>query len=173
MYVTDLAKVVTRFEWFCLAYCLMPNHIHLLLQTPLRNLGRGMQRLQGRYAQTFNRRHHRVGHLFQGRYGAVAITDDEQLATAVGYIAVNPVVAGLVERPEGWRWASHRAMTGEEAVPAWLATRRLHDMLAGVFGGDGAARYRELVEDRLAGGAGVAVTASDVTTGAGSGSAVL
>jgi REP-associated tyrosine transposase len=145
-YVALLASVVGRCGWLCLAYCLMPNHLHLLIQTPRPNLGRGMQRLHGDYAQTFNVRHDRVGHLFQGRYGAVRVTDDEQLATTVGYIATNPVRAGLVKRPGAWPWGSHRALVGDDAAPAWLAADRLSELFVGAFG---AMTYAKLVADRL------------------------
>src|SRR3954454_20748947 len=67
MYLHTLGREVARWKWRCLAYCLMSNHVHLLLETPEPNLGRGMQRAHGTYARLFNRRHARVGHVFQGR----------------------------------------------------------------------------------------------------------
>jgi REP element-mobilizing transposase RayT len=169
-YVALLGATVVRMRWQCLAYCLMPNHVHLLLTTPEPNLGHGMQRLHGRYAQTFNARHGDVGHLFQGRYGGVAVTDDAQLWTTVGYIAANPVTAGLVRDAAEWAWSSHRAMSGVEATPSWLDVSVLVELLA-AQGGDGRERYRELVADRVP-PAGVTVRTSEVMTGAGSGSVV-
>jgi REP element-mobilizing transposase RayT len=166
MYLMLLGAVVKRMRWVCFAYCLMPNHVHLLLRTPEPNLGRGMQRVHGKYAQTFNERHDCVGHLFQGRFGAVPVTDDAQLWTTVGYIAMNPVTAGLVADAAGWRWSSHRAVSGLEGAPAWLAIAELLELLRGQ-GGDGRERYRALVADRVAA---PAVSASEVTTGAGGGS---
>jgi len=74
-----LARVLDRFGWLCLAYCLMGNHYHLLVETPRPNLARGMRQLNGVYAQRFNRRHNRVGHLTQGRYGAVLVEGVVQL----------------------------------------------------------------------------------------------
>ena len=148
LYRMLLASTVVRQGWLCLCYCLMPNHVHLLVETPKPNLGRGMQHLHSRYAQTFNARHSRDGHLFQGRYGAVAVTDDDQLATTVSYIATNPVNAGLADEPEAWSWGSHGSLVRGQAPP-WLAGRRLRALLAGAFGGDGAERYRELVAARL------------------------
>ena len=65
-----LAEVTRRQRWRVLAYCLMGNHYHLLIQTPEPNLAAGMRQLNGVYAQSFNRRHTRVGHLFEGRYDA-------------------------------------------------------------------------------------------------------
>jgi REP element-mobilizing transposase RayT len=170
-YVRLLGMTVGRMTWQCMAYCLMPNHVHLLVETPQPNLGRGVQWLHGRYAETFNARHGRSGHLFQGRYGCVPVTDDAQLATTVAYIATNPVAARLVERPEAWRWGSHRGVARRQ-VPTWLAAGRLEQLLAGAFGGDGAARYRELVEERLA-VVGVTDSTSELMVAAGSGSTVL
>jgi REP element-mobilizing transposase RayT len=113
-----LAEVVEHYRWRMLAYCLMSNHYHLLAQTPEPNLSRGMRQLNGVYAQRFNRRHNRVGHLLQGRYGARLVQADEHLIAVARYIVRNPVRAGLCERPSGWRWSSHRATLGAE--PPWF-----------------------------------------------------
>ena len=113
-----VAHVRERYRWRILAYCLMTNHYHLLVQTPEPNLARGMRQLNGVYAQWFNRRHGRVGHLFQGRYGARLVQADEHLLAAVRYIVRNPVRAGLCRDPEEWRWSSHRATLGSE--PPWI-----------------------------------------------------
>ena len=167
-YLQLLAAVVARFRWSCLAYCLMPNHVHLLVRTAEPNLGRGMQQLHGRYAQGFNRRHDRVGHVFQGRYGARTVASDEHLATAVAYVATNPVAAGLVDEPDAWPWGSHRAIA-RGSVPAWLAADELFALLRGAYGGDGRRRYEDLVAVRATGRT---VIASDVVAGAGDGSVV-
>ena len=142
-YLSMLARVATRMEWHCLAYCLMRNHMHLLIETPRANLGAGMQYLHGFYAQTFNERHNRSGHLFQGRYGAVRIEDDPQLWATVRYIAHNPVEAGLSASPAEWPWSSHRAVLRRDA-PAWLDTARLLSYFTAV-GGEPRQRYVELI----------------------------
>src|ERR671930_779582 len=111
-YLHLLERVVVRQDWRCLSYCLMPNHVHLLLETPEPNLADGMRRLHGDYAHLFNERHGDVGHVFQGRYGSVTITTDEQLVVALAYIAHNPVKADLAESAAGWAWSSHRAVVG-------------------------------------------------------------
>jgi REP element-mobilizing transposase RayT len=144
-YLRMLGRVVVRHRWQCLAYCLMGNHVHLLLETREPNLGRGMGRLHSDYAQRFNRRHGRSGHLFQGRYGAVRVQDDIQLWTVVRYIARNPVQAGMCERAEEWAWSSHRAVLGAPA-PAWLDVRRLLWHL-GALGGEPRERYRDIVAE--------------------------
>jgi putative transposase len=99
----------------------MSNHYHLLAQTPNANLARGMRELNGVYAQAFNRRHARVGHLFQGRYGALLVQANEHLLSAVRYILRNPVRAGLCDRVEDWPWSSHAATAGTRP-PGFLAT---------------------------------------------------
>ncbi|HEX5617930.1 MAG TPA: transposase [Solirubrobacteraceae bacterium] len=134
-YLDLLGEVVALQRWLCLAYCLMANHVHLLIETPEGGLGRGMQLLHGLYADTFNKRHGKSGHLFQGRYGAVRVETDEQLWVTARYIAMNPVEAGLCETPGAWRWSSHAATVGARAAPPWLDVERLR----GYFGTWGAA----------------------------------
>ena len=129
IYLRMLQRVIGRMTWRCLAYCLMENHVHLLLEAPLGNLSAGMQLLHGRYAQDFNQRHGRVGHRFQGRFGAVRIESDQQLWAAAAYIGRNPVAAGLCERAEEWRWSSYAATLGREPVPQWLDLARLKALL--------------------------------------------
>ena len=102
----------------------MSNHLHMLIETPKPNLSQGMQRFHGDYAQRFNRRHQRSGHLFQGRYNAVGVKDDAQLWTTVRYIVNNPVEAGLCDAPEAWPWSSHAAVI-EGTAPRWLDAARL------------------------------------------------
>ena len=104
-YLAILSEVAGDSEWLRLAHCLMNNHLHLLLETPLPNLSKGMHRIQSRYALRFNRRHDRTGHLFQGRFRAVRVTSDEQLVAVTRYIAMNPVEAGLCEAPDLWKWS--------------------------------------------------------------------
>lgn len=113
-----LADVGGRYRWRILTYCLMTNHYHLLVQTPVPNLAVGMRQLNGVYARGFNRRHGRVGHLFQGRYGARLVQADGHLLAAVRYIVRNPVRAGLCREPHEWRWSSHRAALG--LSPPWF-----------------------------------------------------
>lgn len=114
------AKVIEHRQWLCHAYCLMTNHYHLLLETPAGDLSRGMKHLNGVYTQRFNRRHDRVGHVFQGRFKAVLVQRDVHLLELSRYIVLNPVVAGLVDRPETYRWSSYPAAAGFRAPPRWL-----------------------------------------------------
>src|SRR4051794_19402408 len=119
LYLELLAQAVARQRWRCLAYCLMPNHVHLLVETPEPNLGAGIGRMHGLYAQTFNGRHDHCGHLFQGRFGSVVMKTDAQLLQVARYIARNPVEAGLCRAAEAWPWGSHAAVM-RGSGPAWL-----------------------------------------------------
>jgi REP element-mobilizing transposase RayT len=124
LYLNRLAKTADRSGWRALGYCLMDNHLHALIETPHANLSAGMQYLQGGYAQVFNLRHRRVGHLFQGRYGAVSMRTDTQVCAAAAYIARNPVAAGLCRTAADWPWSSFRAVA-EGKSPGWIDGERL------------------------------------------------
>jgi len=115
-----LEKVVRKFSWVCLAYCLMGNHFHLLIQTPEANLSSGMQYLNGSYCLNFNRKHGRVGHVIQGRFQSRLVKDDSDLLNLYRYILLNPVKEGLASAPEGWRWSSYRATVGLAPNPPFL-----------------------------------------------------
>lgn len=139
-----LGQTVERFAWGCLSYCLMDNHYHLLIRTPQPTLSRGVRDLNGIYAQWFNRRHGRDGHLFQGRFRAILVETDEHLLAAVAYIVRNPLRAGLRTSPRDWRWSSHLAAVGEQ--PPWFLAV---DELVSYFGSDKASarkQYCELTE---------------------------
>src|SRR3970040_1017299 len=115
-----LGKEILQQHWICYAYCLMDNHYHLLIETPEPNLVRGMRRLNGVYTQAFNRRHGRVGHVFQGRYKGILVDKDSYALELCRYIVLNPVRAGMVRHPQDWRWSSYQATAGPSAAPDWL-----------------------------------------------------
>lgn len=145
-FLRTLAEVVDRFNWRCHAYCLMTNHYHLVVETPDGNLSRGMRQLNGVYTQASNRRHGRVGHLFQGRFKAILVDKDSYLLELTRYVVLNPVRAGMVESPGEWYWSSYRAMVGEAPAADWLAT----DGLLAQFGtrrNEARRRYRQFVAD--------------------------
>lgn len=106
-----------------ISYCLMPNHYHLLLQTPKANLSRAMRHLSGVYTQRFNRLHKKDGSLFRGRYKAILIQEDEYLTHLIRYIHLNPVQANLTQDHSKFAWTSHRQyLRGEDQAP-WLHVR--------------------------------------------------
>jgi REP element-mobilizing transposase RayT len=142
-YLLLLDWVVQRTGWLVLAYCLMDNHIHLLVETPEPNLGRGMRRLHGDYARSFNERFDLSGHVFQGRYESKRMTSDPHLLVATRYVVRNPVEAGLCDDPAAWHWSSHRAVV-TAAAPRFLAAERLLGYFA-AFGGEGLDRYSAFV----------------------------
>ena len=103
-----LAVVLARHAWKCLSYCQMTNHFHLVIETRLADLGDGMKHLNQCYAQSFNRRHGRKGHLFESRYGSVVVDDEAHLLTELAYVALNPVRGGLCADPLDSRAAARR-----------------------------------------------------------------
>jgi REP element-mobilizing transposase RayT len=148
LYLKRLALVVERCEWQLLSYCLMGNHLHLLVETTREpNLGHGMRLLHGPYAQRFNARHRRGGHVFGGRFGSVRVTSDAQLWATASYIAANPVNAGLCRRPEQWRWSSHAAAVRNDG-PSWLGLDRLYTHFS-ALGGEGRASYARFVDQMV------------------------
>lgn len=112
VFLKILAQVNKRYNWICHAYCLMDNHYHLLIETPDGNLSIGMRQLNGVYTQSFNRRHRRTGHLFQGRYKAILIQKDSHLLEVCRYIVLNPVRARISQNPGAWEWSSYKATSG-------------------------------------------------------------
>lgn len=104
LYLSILHHVATSHRWECMAYCLMGNHVHLMIRTTDADLDRGMHLLHGHYARQYNLRHGCSGHLFQGRYGASRLTTDARVAQVLEYIEQNPVAAHLSRRPEDWPW---------------------------------------------------------------------
>lgn len=130
-FVLMLSQTVTRFGWRLFAWVLMSNHYHLLIQTPQPNLSRGMHWLNARYAQWFNLRHDRRGHLFQGRFHGALIEKESYLLTVARYVVLNPVRAGLVENPADWYWSSYRQTAGIEAPAPWLGASELLETFGG------------------------------------------
>jgi len=103
-----LARVTHRHEWDMHALCLMTTHYHAVLEATRAHLSAGMQWLNGLYAQTFNKRYARHGHLFGARFGSKTIETEEYLAAACDYVLLNPVRAGLCERAAEWQWNATR-----------------------------------------------------------------
>ena len=112
MFLEYLARVCDRHQWLCHAYCLMSNHYHLLVETGSPTLSKGMKYLNGVYTQYYNRKHARVGHLFQGRFKGVLVEKDAYLLELSRYIVLNPVRARMVRSAKDWPWSSYRTTVG-------------------------------------------------------------
>ena len=129
IWLAVLSLVCDRFNWVVHAYCQMTNHYHLLVETVEGNLSAGMRLFNGQYTQKFNRRHGMVGHLFQGRYKAILVQKEAHLLELSRYVVLNPVRAGMTERPEDWPWSSYPFVISDQFAPEWLDT----DWLLGQF----------------------------------------
>ena len=148
----DLAVACERFDVRCLAYCQMRNHYHLLLLAELPALSGALHRLNGAYAQWFNRRHDLNGHVFQDRFHGAPVTSEVHLFALFRYILLNPVRAGICEAPAEWRWSSYRATVGIESAPPFLDRDWVLDLFhpdLSKAGGVSAAFVREGVESAI------------------------
>ena len=148
LFLSTLAHVVDRFAWRCHAYCLMDNHYHLLIETQNPNLSLGMRQLNGVYTQSYNRRHRRVGHLFQGRFKSILVEKESHLLELCRYVILNPVRAKRVKEYGEWKWSSYRATAGKVTVPDYLTV----DWLLRQFGSrlhDAQKRYRAFIAEGI------------------------
>jgi putative transposase len=129
-----VATALERFDAQMLAYCLMGNHYHFVLFTRHGNLSRLMRHINGVYTQTFNRRHAKVGHLFQGRFKAILVDRDAYLLEVCRYVELNPVRAKMVKHAADWPWSSfaaHTALPSGPPAPKWLDVAGLHGYVLG------------------------------------------
>ncbi|MGO9121984.1 MAG: transposase [Desulfomonilaceae bacterium] len=125
-------------------FCLMPNHYHLLVQTPRSNLSRFMRHVDGVYTQRFNRAHNSDGSLFRGRYKAILVEADTYLLSLLKYIHRNPLRAGIVSRLDRYAWSSHKGYLSSSSWWSWLYTEFAHSMLREEKSGQSAA-YRDFM----------------------------
>ena len=138
-----------RFGVNLYCYVLMNNHYHLLIETPGANLTAFMHNVQSHYTNYFNRRHNRVGHLFQGRYKALIVDRDSYLLELSRYIHLNPVRAGLAAGPEEWRWSSYGAcVTTGHPDAEWLACGGILKYF-GRSKKTAANKYRDFVREKI------------------------
>lgn len=147
-FIQTVAAMVEQYQVLCHAWVLMDNHYHLLIETPQANLSRAIRHLNGVYTQAYNRRHHRVGHLFQGRFTAILVEKEAYLLELCRYVVLNPVRAGIVKHPKEWSWSSYRATAGEERIPEGLTV----DWLLGQWGrqrGRAQSAYRQFVREGI------------------------
>lgn len=151
-FIRLLLIVERRFRWVIHAYCLMPNHYHLVLETPFANLSAGLQRLNWRHALRFNWRHGHTGHLFESRFHSELIETDAHLLEAARYVVLNPVRAGLCRHPAQWPFSSYRSTLDAASDPSGAYSRIL-----GQFGSEPQivrARYEAFVAEGVASGRG-------------------
>ena len=131
LWIKTLGEACAKCDWQVHAYCLMTNHFHLVVETPLANLVSGMKWFLGTYTVRFNARHQLRGHLFAGRYKSLLIdeSDDHYLRVACDYVHLNPTRANLLrpeDRLQDYRWSSYPAyVQNPSARPVWLRTDRL------------------------------------------------
>lgn len=143
-----LESATERYEAVVHAYCLMSNHYHLLMETPAGNLSQIMRHINGAYTTYFNIKRKRSGHLFQGRYKAILVEFDEYALELSRYIHLNPVRAGMVARPEEYRWTSYKNYIGQGAAPTWLKLETILNYF-GKKEKEAKKKYRSFVEDLL------------------------
>ncbi|MBP2671496.1 MAG: transposase of ISPca5, Tnp [candidate division NC10 bacterium] len=123
-FVARLATLAETGAWVVYAWALVSNHAHLLVRTGRRPLGRSMRSLLTGYAGAFNRRYHRVGHLFHNRYKSIVVEDDPYLVELVRYLHLNPLRAEVVadlRALDRFPWTGHSALLGRVARP-WQDT---------------------------------------------------
>lgn len=121
-----------RFDVDVLAYVLMPNHFHLVVEAAQKELSRAIHRLNGLYAQWFNKQHGHWGHLFGDRFGANAVVDEHHALRLMRYVFMNPVRAGLCHHPREWRWSSYGATVGLRPKPRFLSLDWMTDFISPV-----------------------------------------
>src|SRR5205809_7452947 len=138
-FLSLLTTQKARLPFFLYAYCLMTNHVHLLIERRADPIGRLMHRVLTGYSQYYNRRYRRAGHLLQGRHKSILCQSDRYLAELVRYIHLNPVRAGMVKRPEQYKYSGHRAYLGLEAAAIIDV-----DPVLRHFGGEESGRSRDL-----------------------------
>lgn len=122
-FLHGIEATIDRFRFEVFSFVCMPNHIHLFFRTPQPNLSRGMQYLLSGYANWFNTRHRRSGHVYQGRFKGELIEDEQYFWTVSRYVHLNPVRGKrpLVPRPEQWQWSSYPGYHRKQKQVAWIA----------------------------------------------------
>ncbi len=156
-FVESLAESLRRYEVALHAYVLMGNHYHLIAETRRPNLGRWMHWLTTAYTVYFNRRHHRTGHLFQGRYKSIVVDAEGYLLSLSRYVHLNPVRGKVIgrgdpverrQRLRTWHWSSYRGYSGLATAEPWVSQERVLGEIGGAVK-ERRSRYRRFVEEGL------------------------
>ena len=119
-FIETLDRYKTETKMKVHGWCLMHNHIHLLLEEGKEELSATMKRIGVSFVWFYNRKYDITGHLFQDRFKSEIIDSDEYLMTVIRYIHQNPIKAGLAIKPAGWKWSSCAGYYGEEIFPPGL-----------------------------------------------------
>jgi len=143
-----LQRMHERYRILVHAYVLMANHYHLILETPKANLISTLHDLNTAYTNYFNRRYNRTGHLFQGRYRSLIVEKDAYLLQLSRYVHLNPVRAGVVNRPEDYHWSSYPTYLSTKPRPEWLCTSEILGQLSRQKE-KAYHKYRQFVEEGL------------------------
>jgi REP element-mobilizing transposase RayT len=147
----ELEGATSRAGWIVYAFVVLSNHFHVVLKTPQPNLARGMQTFLSSYANAKARRSRFGGHVFQGRYRSELVEDETYLWSVTRYVHLNPVRAGLVDRPEEWPWSSFPGYARRAERREWVSYDELLASRGGAFGGSDPGRaYRSYVASGLA-----------------------
>jgi len=146
-FCSRLSESVKRRRLTCIAFCLMTTHYHLIVEVAEDALQDAMKWLNGTYAQRFNRRHGRWGHLNGARYFCKLIESDLHMLRAFRYVALNPVAAGLCKRPQDWPWSSYGGTAGYARPFRFVDDRRIRDYFE--KGRSGLKALRNYVEQGL------------------------
>ena len=109
-FLSVVAETVRKLDWTCMEICLLDTHYHLLVETCDWSLSAGMHRINHRHACRYNARHRRRGHVTEARFYSRRIRTEADLIAVYGYIARNPVRAGICTRCEDWPWGSYSAL---------------------------------------------------------------
>ena len=120
-FLERVAMVVKRYELRWIAYCLMGNHYHAVVQSPDERLSSAMRDLNGGYSRRCRSIYGRDAHLFKNRFWCESIETPEQFVAVVRYVDLNPIRAGLCGHPSEWPWGSCRVMMGADLTPSFLA----------------------------------------------------
>src|SRR5215210_7542649 len=147
-FIVMLHHVARKYGWSVLAYCLMDNHYHLVLQSGDDGLSRGMCELNTGYAVDYNKRHGRCNHLFGRRFWSEILKTDAYLVSTCRYVVLNPVRAGFVKKPEDWIFSSYRATVGLAPATLFPEVRRVLELVA-PGARDPVAAFREYCESGL------------------------
>lgn len=143
-YLFLLERYLNEYNVVLYAYCLMDNHIHLLVETPKANISRFVKVLHGTHAQRFNIRHNSKGHIFESIFTSILVDKDNYLLEVSRYIHLNPVRANIVDLPEEYKWSSFKYYLEPDSKPAWL---RIEDILQYFNGSTN--KYKEFVYEGI------------------------